>query len=135
MLEYKINTQRIDHHESQATCKNAKIILDTDVNGRQDAFNPAELLLAALLACLIKNIERVSPIINFEYSKVQIKIKGHRHDKPPEMHHILNDVFISTEEIEKKLQLLPRNIKQYGTVYNTIASGCEINGRNHIDNT
>lgn len=56
MLEYSVETRRIDGHGSVAKTKNAAITLDTDVKGRDDAFNPAELLLAAISACMIKGI-------------------------------------------------------------------------------
>ena len=52
MLEYSVAAKRIDAHGSTAHCKDAEIILDTDVGGRPDAFNPVELLLAAIAACL-----------------------------------------------------------------------------------
>ena len=45
MLEYTVTAQRIDGHGSEARTKNAVLTLDTDVNGRPDAFNPAELFL------------------------------------------------------------------------------------------
>jgi hypothetical protein len=32
-------------------------VLDTDLNGRPDTFNQAELFSAALAACMIKSIE------------------------------------------------------------------------------
>jgi hypothetical protein len=44
MLEYEVKATRIDAHGSRAQCKDAEIILDTDIAGRVDAFNPAELL-------------------------------------------------------------------------------------------
>ena len=65
MLEYDVIAKRIDSHGTPARCKDAEIILDTDVNGRADAFNPAELLLAAVAACMIKGIERVALMISF----------------------------------------------------------------------
>ena len=65
MLEYRVTARRQDSHGSEAMTKEAKIILDTDVKGRSDAFNPAELLLAALAACMIKGVERVMPMIQF----------------------------------------------------------------------
>ncbi len=58
-LSFTVRASRIDAHGSQARCKDARITLDTDLAGRPDAFNPAELLLAALAACIIKGIERV----------------------------------------------------------------------------
>ncbi|MGH7619205.1 MAG: OsmC family protein, partial [Gemmatimonadaceae bacterium] len=39
---------RVDAHGSMASCKAATIPLDTDLAGNANAFNPAELLLAAL---------------------------------------------------------------------------------------
>lgn len=46
MLEYEIHATRTDAHASLARCGEAEIVLDTDVQDRTDAFNPAELLLA-----------------------------------------------------------------------------------------
>ena len=60
MLTYRVNATRQDQHGSLATCRNAEVVLDTDVNGRPDAFNPAELFLASIAACMIKGIERFS---------------------------------------------------------------------------
>lgn len=128
MLQYNIKAKRMDQHGSLVQCKEAEIILDTDLNGRSDAFNPAELLLAALAACIIKNIERVMPIINFELNNVQLSITGYRQDKPPKMQRIEYKLIIDTLENDKKLTLLHRNIKQFGTVYNTLALGCELTG-------
>ncbi len=41
MLEYRVSARRVDAHGSQATTKNATIVLDTALDGRPDAFNPA----------------------------------------------------------------------------------------------
>lgn len=65
MLSYDVGLARIDAHGSDAQTKQARIAIDPDVAGRVDAFNPAELLLAAVGACMMKNIERVAPIIGF----------------------------------------------------------------------
>ena len=85
MLEYDVVAKRIDAHGSTARCKDAKIVLDTDVNGRPDAFNPAELFLAAIAACMIKGIERVAPMIHFQFSGVEVRLHGVRQDSPPFM--------------------------------------------------
>ena len=76
MLEYRVTARRIDSHGSEATTKNATVVLDTDVNGRPDAFNPAELLLAAVVACMIKGNERVAPNRKFEFRGVEVKLHG-----------------------------------------------------------
>jgi uncharacterized OsmC-like protein len=54
------------------------VSLDTDVNGRQDAFNPAELFLAAIAA--IKGIERMRPMLKFELRGVEVCLRGIRQD-------------------------------------------------------
>lgn len=54
--------------------------MDTDLKGRADAWNPAELLLASLAACILKNIERVARKIRFEYRGVRVKVHGVRQE-------------------------------------------------------
>ncbi|MFN4102087.1 MAG: OsmC family protein, partial [Pararhodobacter sp.] len=66
MLEYHVSALRIDSHGSEATTKEARIVLDTDMAGRADAFNPAEMLLASLAACILKSAERVTPVLIFD---------------------------------------------------------------------
>jgi uncharacterized OsmC-like protein len=57
MLEYHVSAHRLDSHGSLVAAKEASLIADTDLAGRPDAFNPVELLLGALSACLIKGAE------------------------------------------------------------------------------
>ncbi len=128
MLEYHVTAKRIDQHGSLAQCKQAEIVLDTDLAGRDDAFNPAELLLGALSACMLKNIERVCPIIHFDLTAVEIKMTGYRLDSPPKMQRIEYEITIDCDETQRKLDLLHSNVKKYGTVYNTLAIGCELTG-------
>ena len=52
MLEYEVHARRVDAHGSLATTKQAELVIDTDLNGRDDAFNPAELFLASIAACI-----------------------------------------------------------------------------------
>jgi uncharacterized OsmC-like protein len=128
MLEYEIAARRIDNHGSVAQCKDAEITLDTDVNGRVDAFNPAELLLASVAACILKNIERIAPIIKFTYRGVSVKVHGVRRDAPPKMVSIEYEIEVDSDENHHKLELMHENIRKYGTIYNTVASGTELKG-------
>lgn len=128
MLEYEVVVKRVDSHGSLARCKDAKITLDTDAKGRADAFNPAELLLTADAACILKNIERISPINHFEYRGVKIRVHGICQDAPPRIVRINYEVTVDTDEDDRKLALMHENIKKFGTIYNTVASGAELNG-------
>ena len=128
MLEYSIRARRIDSHGSEATTKSASIALDTDLAGRPDAFNPAELLLAAVAACMIKGIERVTPMLNFSLRGVEVKLHGVRQDSPPKMVKITYELIVYTDEPDHRLDLLHKNVRKYGTISNTIAEATALEG-------
>jgi uncharacterized OsmC-like protein len=126
--EYVVTGHRVDAHGSVARCKGAEIALDTDLAGRTDAFNPAELLLAALAACMLKGIERVAPMIHFQYRGVEVHLHGIRQDVPPKMSRIEYEIAVDTDESDKRLALLHDNVRKFGTVFNTVAPGTELTG-------
>lgn len=128
MLSYRIGAKRIDHHGSLATAKQAEIVLDTDIAGRDDALNPVELLLAALAACMIKGIERVAPMIHFQYEAVEVTLEAIRQDAPPRLIEIRYELKVATDETAQRLELLHTNIQKYGTIFNTLAAATPING-------
>ena len=127
-MTFSVSAHRVDAHGSEANCKSAAIILDTDLAGHKDAFNPAELLLASLAACIIKGIERVTPILKFELRAVEVSLHGVRQDVPPRMESITYEILIDTNENDHRLALLHENVKKYGTVYNTVAPGTQLSG-------
>lgn len=129
MLEYVVHARRVDAHGSIATAKDALICLDTDLAGRQDAFNPAELLLAAVAACMIKGIERVAPMLNFDLRGVEVKLQAVRQDSPPKILSITYDLIVDTSESEQRLDLLHKNVRKYGTISNTIALATALDGQ------
>ena len=127
-MEFRVSAKRLDAHGALAACKDASITLDTDLAGRRDAFNPAELLLAALAACMIKGIERVAPILGFQLRGVDIRLHGVRQDVPPKMESIDYEILVDTDEPDHRLELLHENVKKYGTVFNTVAPGTQLRG-------
>ncbi len=127
-LEFRVAARRVDVHGSRAECKDAAIVLDTDLQGRRDAFNPAELLLAALAACMLKGIERVTPILNFRLRGVEVRLHGVRQDVPPKLESIDYELVVDTDEDDRRLALLHENVKKYGTVFNTVAPGTALQG-------
>jgi uncharacterized OsmC-like protein len=122
---------RLSAHASESRCKDALITLDTDMAGNPQAFNPAELLLAALSACMIKGIERVTPILKFQLRGVEVRVHGVRQDVPPRMESIRYEIIVDTDEPDRRLDLLHENVKKYGTVFNTVAPGTELSGELH----
>nr|WP_310565150.1 OsmC family protein [Hydrogenophaga sp.] len=127
-MQFHVVSCRESAHLSRSSCKNAQIDLDTDLAGNPDAFNPAELLLAALSACMIKGIERVVPILKFELRGVEVRVHGVRQDVPPRMESITYDIVVDTDEDDRRLALLHDNVKKFGTVFNTVAPGTELSG-------
>jgi uncharacterized OsmC-like protein len=127
-MHFHIVSRRQDAHGSFAQCKLAEIALDTDLAGRADAFNPAELLLAALSACIIKGIERVTPILKFDLRGVEVRVDGVRQDVPPKMETITYEIIVDSNESDHRLELLHENVKKYGTVFNTITPGTKLSG-------
>ena len=127
-MRFHIEARRVDAHHSEAACKSARLVLDTDLNGNPEAFNPAELLLAALSACMIKGIERVAPILKFDLRGVRVIMDGVRQDVPPKMESIRYEIIVDTDESDRRLELLHENVKKYGTVFNTVAPGTDISG-------
>ena len=127
-LSFHVHTRRVDAHGSTAACKDATLVLDTDLAGRRDAFNPAELLLAALSACIIKGIERVAPILRFQLRGVEVSVHGVRQDVPPRLESVRYEIVMDTDEPEHRLDLLHENVRKYGTVFNTVAPGTDLDG-------
>ena len=127
-MTFDVSARRLDAHGSEARCKSATLTLDTDLAGRLDAFNPAELLMAALAGCMLKSIERVTPILKFELRGVEVSLHGVRQDAPPCMESIDYEIRVDTDESDQRLERLHDNVKKFGTVFNTVAPGTQLTG-------
>jgi len=123
-----VQARRIDSEGSIAQCKDATVQLDTSVNGRVDAVNPVELLLAVLSACMIKGLTRVAPMLDFDYQNVSVKLRASRQNVPPRITRIEYEILVETEETDHRLSLLHENIRKFGTVSNTVAAGTSLTG-------
>lgn len=130
-MDYFVKARRINAHGSIATTKAAEIVLDTDVGGRADAFNPVELLLASVAACMIKSIERVTPMLKFEFSSIEVRLHAVRQDSPPKIASIGYEILVDTDEDEHRLELLHSNVRKYGTISNTVAGATPLSGVLH----
>ncbi|MEN9653823.1 MAG: hypothetical protein RL303_1543 [Verrucomicrobiota bacterium] len=129
MLEYHVTARRLDGHGSLVTAKEASLIADTDPAGRPDAMNPAELLLAALSACIIKGAERVLPVLGFALRGIEVRLHAVRQDSPPKLLSIDYVITVDTDEPDSRLELLHTNIRKYGTISNTLSLAVPITGR------
>ena len=89
---------------------------------------PAELLAAAFTACLLKNLERSSAMMPFSYQSAEIDVQARRQDSPPKFVGIEYEIRLATSESPRRVELLHRNLSQYGTIYNTLAAVCDVHG-------
>ena len=131
MLEYTITARREAPGLASATsdrATGASVSIDADPAGRLDAFNPAELLLAALAACMLKGIERAAPMLQFALRDAEVRVHGVRQDAPPRMLRVEYELVVDTDEPDTRLDLLHRNLRKFGTVYNTLAASVELTG-------
>ena len=128
MLNYSVEARRVDAHGGLARTKAAEIVLDTDLAGRPDAFNPAELLLAAVAACMIKGIERVTPLLKFELRGVEVSLRAERQDSPPLIVSIGYEIVVDSDESDHRLELLHTNVRKFGTISNTVAKATRLEG-------
>jgi uncharacterized OsmC-like protein len=134
MLEYRVTVDRTGPGAAAASCARCPgvtIALDTEPADRTDALNPAELLLAAVGACLLKGIERVAPILRFELTGVHIQVHGLRQVTPPKLRRIDFDFAVVSAESDRRLELLHANVRKFGTITNTLAGAVELTGSLH----
>ncbi len=127
-MKYKVTARRVDAQGSLAMAKQAQVVLATDMTGRQDAFNPVELLLAALAACMIKGVERVTPLLQFEINGIEVRLEAIRQDAPPQLVKIIYEIIVDSTESDARLDLMRRNILKYGTISNTLAAAMPLEG-------
>jgi uncharacterized OsmC-like protein len=89
---------------------------------------PADLLAAALAACLLKNVERFSGILPFRYERASAHVEIERAEPPPRIVRARYTLRVETDEPERRVELLHRNILNFGTITNTLAAACELSG-------
>ena len=90
---------------------------------------PADLLASAFAACLLKNTERASKLLSFRYERAEVDVLARRQDKPPRFVEISYELRLVTAEPEHRVELLHHNLRKFGTVYNTLAAVCAVDGQ------
>jgi uncharacterized OsmC-like protein len=78
---------------------------------------PADVLCAALSACILKNVERFSHLLPFQYESATVQVVAEREEPPPRI-----------VRMHYELELLHRNIQKFGTITNTLGKACELSG-------
>ncbi|MFE7529695.1 OsmC family protein [Kitasatospora sp. NPDC057542] len=85
---------------------------------------PADLLAARLL----KNVERSSRLLPFRYHRAEVDVQVRRQDTPPRFTALTYELRLVTDEPQRRIDLLHQNLRRFGTVYNTLAAVCDVDG-------
>ena len=97
--------------------------------GRLDALpGPADVLCAALCACMLKNVERFSKMLPFRYESASIEVTAEREEPPPRIVRMRYRLRVVTDEPAHRVELLHKNVRKFGTITNTLAAACELSG-------
>ena len=88
-----------------------------------------EKVLSALAACMLKGIERVTPMLHFQLDGAEVQLEATRQDAPPKLTTIRYQITVDSTETDQRLDLLHRNILKYGTISNTLAAAVPLEGK------
>ncbi|WP_027066106.1 MULTISPECIES: OsmC family protein [Maribacter] len=131
-MKYSISASSTSKQNAALHIKQSEITFGTIAESSDTLPNPAELFLGSLAACILKNVERFSDFMNFEYTSAEIKISATRLEKPPRMDEINYELIINSQDKSINLNLLKKNIEKFGTIFNTVLTSCTINGKIEI---
>lgn len=59
---------------------------------------------------------------------MEFTVHAKRQDSPPKLLNVIYSLKVDSDEPDHRLNLLHENIRKYGTVYNTLSLGTEIQG-------
>ena len=125
---YQVRAATVGNGVSVAYAKDEAIRFDSSPEQGPSLPGPADLLTAAFAACILKNVERMSSILPFRYQDAHVDVTAQRQDRPPKMTKISYILTVSTDEPARRVELLHRNIREFGTIFNTLAEVCEVHG-------
>ena len=131
-MKYYSKASSSSKNNASIIIKDSKIIFGTTPESADNLPNPAELFLGSLSACILKNVERFSILMNFEYSNAEIKVNATRLEKPPRMDEISYELRIYSQDNNLNINLLKKNIEKFGTIFNTVKSSCSVIGEINI---
>lgn len=135
IMKYQIKASSIAKQDAVIHIKQSNIDFGTTPNTAETLPNPAELFLGSFAACMLKNVERFSGMLKFNYTKALLEVHAIRLENPPRMDSIVYNLTIYSNDEKLNTDLLKKNIEKFGTIYNTVKRSCSISGTvNTIEN-
>lgn len=127
-MEYSVKAVSSAKNKASINIKTSEINFGITPESSDLLPNPAELFLGSFSACILKNVERFSNLMHFEYSKAELVVHARRLEKPPKMDDICYRLKIYSQDHSLNIPLLKKNIEKFGTIFNTVKSSCTITG-------
>jgi uncharacterized OsmC-like protein len=129
-IAYRIRARTRGAGQAEVVAGEEVIRFDASWGGPDSGLpGPAELLASAFAACLLKNVERTSKLLGIRYAAAEVAVTANRQDAPPQFTKVTYELRLTTDEPEQRIDLLHRNLRKFGTVYNTLAAACTVEGR------
>lgn len=128
ITRYRVDAETRPGGRGSLTAQQSTIPFDGSATGGELLPGPAELLAGALAACILKNVERFSTMLAFRYQHAHVHVELERQEQPPRIVRASYTLRIATDEPTRRIELLHRNIRRFGTVTNTLAAACELSG-------
>jgi uncharacterized OsmC-like protein len=127
-MTYSVRAECRAGGQATVYARTSSIAFDGSAQAGESLPGPADLLCAALSACILKNVERLSQMLPFRYESASIEVTAEREEPPPRIVRVSYRLRIVTEEAPARVELLHKNIRKFGTITNTLAAACELNG-------
>lgn len=132
-MDYHITATANAGNDAILSIKDATIEFGTTQKTEAALPNPAELFLGALAACILKNVERFSGLLKFEYEKADLTLRAKRLEGPPRMDHIVYELTLYSQDPGLNADLLQKNLEKFGTIFNTVKQASAISGTIKIE--
>ncbi len=127
-MKYVIKASSSSKSTASIAVKTSEIGFGITPESADSLPNPAELFLGSFSACILKNVERFSQLMRFEYTHAEIEVRGTRLEQPPRMDDIHYVLKIYSQDPHLNMDLLQKNIERFGTIFNTVKTSCTVIG-------
>jgi uncharacterized OsmC-like protein len=127
-MKYSIIASSAAKNNAAVNIKESEIAFGITPETADSLTNPAELFLGSFAACVLKNVERFSVLMNFDYSNAEITVSATRLEKPPRMDNIVYELKVYSYDESLNIDLLHKNIEKFGTIFNTVKMCCFVAG-------
>ena len=127
-MKYAVTAETTAGGQAAVHARTSTVAFDGSAQAGEALPGPADLLCAALSACILKNVERFSHMLPFRYHSASIEVTAEREEPPPRIVRMHYRLRIVTDEPAARLELLHKNIRKFGTITNTLAAACEVTG-------